>query len=246
MAATVVGRGLTEAHRRGQLQIRARTIREVLAVWPMFDPEHPARTWSDLERLLLAIIGARAGDSARLAAVYFQAFRMAEGAAGTATPVVASTPPPDELVRSLRYVGIVGPEKLLAAGVPDVAARTFVNVSGDVTRHALNAGRDTLVRSVEADRRAVGWARVTDSNPCSFCRMLASRGPVYRTETGGGFQAHLSCGCTVEPTYDADAPWPGRAAEWRDQWDQVTRGKSGAAARKAFRQAVEGRVPATT
>jgi hypothetical protein len=245
VAATVAGRALTEIHRRGQRRLRAVTIADVLAVWPRFDMENLVRSWGNLERLLLAIIAARAADSATLAATYFGAFRLAEGAIGAARPVVASTPPPEELVRSLRYVGLVNTRNLIRAKVPDAARRTFVNVSGDVSRHALNAGRDTIIESVSADPRALGWARVTDSKPCSFCRMLASRGPVYRSKAGG-FKAHLRCGCSAEPVFHADAPWPGQAQEWAQQWKETTQGLSGKDARKAFRQAVEGRTPAPT
>lgn len=239
----MAGRALTEIHRRSQLRLRAVTIRDVLAVWPLLRLDDLAGTWRDLERILLAIIAGRSAESAGVAASYFAAFRFAEGAAGTARPVVASTPPPEELVRSLRYVGVVNTRRLLDAHVRDAAARTFANVSGDVSRHVLNAGRETITGSVDADPRALGWARVTDANPCAFCRMLASRGPVFRSRAGG-FKAHLRCGCTAEPTYHAEAPWPGRAQEWARQWQDTTRGLSGADARKAFRRAVEGRVPA--
>lgn len=47
-------------------------------------------------------------------------------------------------------------------------------------RAAKDAGRETVVESAEANGRR--WRRVTDGNPCSFCAMLAGRGPVYRTE----------------------------------------------------------------
>lgn len=244
MAAAATGRQLTEAHRLAQLGLRARTLRAVLRVWPVYDVERP-ETWEPLEAWLLRIIGDQAPISASLSASYYRAFRHAEGATGAASMVVASTPPPAEMIRSLRYVGVVGAQRLLDANVADAASRTFTNIAGDTSRLVMNAGRDTIVESVEADRHALGWARVTDGNPCSFCRMLASRGPVYRGK-GSGFKAHNHCGCTAEPVFHADAPWPGRAREFKEQWDQTTAGLSGRDARLAFRQAVEERVPAPT
>jgi hypothetical protein len=142
-------------------------------------------------------------------------------------------------------MGVVNTQKLLEANRTGIANIVLTNVSGDASRHVLNRGRETLTESVAADRQALSWARVTDSAPCSFCRMLASRGPEYRSK-GGGFKAHGHCGCTAEPVYSEDQPWPGRAAEWRQQWDETTEGLSGVDARKAFRQAVEGRTPAPT
>lgn len=51
-------------------------------------------------------------------------------------------------------------------------------------RAAKNAGRETVVASAEANGKR--WRRVTDGNPCSFCAMLAGRGPVYRSEDAAG------------------------------------------------------------
>ena len=245
MASTVVSRTLTEAHRLGQLRVRARVLKAVLAAWPLYDLDDPAGTWERFEQVLLAVIGAQAPLSAALSADYYRAFRHAEGIAGTADVVVASTPPADEVIRSLRYVGLVQPQGLIAAKAPDAAARTFTNVAGDTARHVQNAGRDTITGTVDADPRALGWARVTDGNPCSFCRMLAGRGPVYGSQAAAAGKWHNKCGCTAEPTFHADAPWPGQAAEFRQQWDTVTAGLSGKDARLAYRQAVEGR-PAVT
>lgn len=241
MASTVVGRALTEAHRLGQLRVRARVLRAVVAAWPLYDIEDPS-TWPPLEQLLLVLIGSQAPVSAALSSNYYRAFRHVEGAVGTVPTVVASTLPAEEIVRSLRYVGVVGARKLLDANVPAASVRTLTNVAGDTARLVMNSGRDTIIESVTADPRALGWSRVTDGNPCAFCRMLASRGPVYRTKAGG-FKAHNHCGCTAEPVFRADAEWPGRAREWHDQWNETTKGLSGRDARLAFRQAVEGRTP---
>lgn len=246
MALTVAGRALTEAHRLGQLGVRARVIRAVLNAWPLYDIHDPAGTWERFEQILLAIIDSQGPVSAAMSASYFRAYRHAEGAAGTALPVVASTAPAEEIIRSLRYVGLVNTQKLIDAKVPDAAARTFTNVAGDTSRFVMNTGRDTITGSVDADPRALGWARVTDGNPCSFCRMLASRGPVYGSEATAAGKWHNRCGCTAEPTYHSDAPWPGRAAEFKQQWDTVTAGLSGKEARLAFRQAVEGRAAMAT
>jgi hypothetical protein len=245
LATTLAGRAFTEVQRLGQLRIRARTIRDVLAVWPLLSVEDLEGTWKAFEVALLAIVGVHSAESARVAAEYYRSFRYAEGISGTPTVRIAALPETKEVVRSLRYVGLVSTQKLLEAQRADAARVALTNVSGDVSRHVLNRGRDTLIESVAADQRALGWARVTDSKPCSWCRMLASRGPVYRSK-GGGFKAHAHCGCSAEPVYSEDQPWPGRAQEFKQQWDETTKGLSGAEARKAFRQAVEGRTPTPT
>lgn len=239
MAVTVEAQTLTETHRLAQLALRASIIDALRRIWPAFNPDELIGSWSTIEPALLALIAAGGHTSAGLAAAYYDEFRAAAKVAGLATPVLAAPPPVEEAVRSLRFVGLVETRLLVDAGRADAASVAFTNVSGEMSRQVLNQGRDTLVASVEADEQALGWARVTDSNPCSFCRMLAGRGPVY--SRGGGFSAHGHCGCTVQPVYSEDQPWPGRAREFRDQWNEATQGLSGADARLAFRRHVEGR-----
>jgi hypothetical protein len=94
----------------------------------------------------------------------------------------------------------------------------FVRTSGAITRHILDGGRDTILGSVERDEQALGWARVTDGDPCYFCLTLAGRGPVYKTEQTADFQAHDHCGCTAEPFYRG-ADWPDAAREFRETYD---------------------------
>lgn len=103
---------------------------------------------------------------------------------------------------------------------------SFVESSGAASRHVLTGGRKSLLTLLEQDRQIVGWVRVTDGDPCAFCAMLASRGIVrYKSEAAAKFQAHDHCACTAEPVYDESAPWPGRAREFRDLWDEHISGK---------------------
>lgn len=202
MATTLAGSRLTERHRTAQLALRALSLRQVLEIWPAFDVEDAARSWPPVEAALLAVIGERRAISASLAAGYFEAFRRVERAGGAATPVVSAFD--DATVArartSLQVTGYVTVERLKALKHPSPGKVALVRVSGAVTRHVLDGGRETLLTSVRADRRALGWARVTSPEPCEFCSMLASRGAVY-TAMSGAFQAHDHCGCGLEPAY---------------------------------------------
>ena len=239
MAATLAGARLTAEHRSAQLALRAVTLRQVLQVWPAFDPEHAAGSWPPVENALLAIIGQRRADSASLAAGYFEAFRAAEHIGGTATPVMSAFDA-EAAARaqiSLQVTGYVTTERLRALRRPDPARTALVRISGAVTRHVLDGGRETLLGSVRADRRARGWARATSGDPCAFCAMLASRGPVYGERTGD-FQSHDHCACGLEPVYRRDQEWPAGSREYQRLWGDATIGLSGADARKAFRAAL--------
>jgi hypothetical protein len=101
---------------------------------------------------------------------------------------------------SLQVTGYVTTERLRALKHADPGSVALVRVSGAVTRHVLDGGRETLLASVRGDRRARGWARVTSAEPCEFCSMLASRGGVYMA-TSGAFAAHDHCACGVEPVF---------------------------------------------
>lgn len=231
---------LTQVHRQLQLSLRAATVKDVAAVWPAFDVTNPA-SWPAVETALLAIVRDRGNTSAGLALQYYQEFRAAEQIAGAATPTIAD-PVIDAQVRtSLKVTGLVSTTRAVKAHRRDATAIGLVTVSGSVSRYVLDQGRDSILNSIAADQQALGWARVTSTHPCSFCALLAARGPVYSSEESADFRAHDHCSCSVEPTYSRHAPWPGQAKQYRSLYDEVTKGLSGASARNAFRRAFSAR-----
>jgi len=244
MSVTRTAGDLAAAHRAGQLQVRAAAARRVVDLWPGFDAEDIAGSWARLELPLIAIIQSAHGRSAGLAGAYYATDRQARGVPGTPRPVLAAPKTADELAGWLevapRWAGT-----LTARGLPHVAERTLVTTIGRVTRNALDGGRDTITGSVAADRQAVGYARLTGANPCAFCAMLASRGPVYKTERAAtriadGRRYHDHCQCQPVAVYDRDDGWPGqdRADEFRDIWDR-TEGENNHAKMLAFRRELE-------
>jgi len=249
VASTAAGVTLTERHRRQQLALRAATLKDLLTIWRAFQIGDIAGTWPMVETALVALIQARWAVSAGLAAAYYGQFREAEGVTGPLTPAVVPPPPAAEVVTSLRIVGPAAAGRLVALARPDAAVVALTNVSGDVSRQVLNGGRETILGSIDRDPTALGYARVTDGKPCAFCAMLASRGPVYRsnaraTVARDGAKYHRACGCTSEPVFTRDQPWPGRGREFADLWKQAkrtARSEDGLTPAVAFRRAIEGR-----
>lgn len=137
---------------------------------------------------------------------------------------------------SLNIVGPVGQKSRISRGKTPREARdeSFVQSSGAATRHVLTGGRQSLLTLLTDDPQVQRWIRVTDGDPCAFCAMLASRGPVYLTEDSAGFRAHDHCACTAEPVYSMDAPWPGRAQEFHRLWNEHIRGRY--SGKKAIRE----------
>lgn len=163
---------------------------------------------------------------------------------------------------SLNVTGPIGQKSKIKRGKPLQVVRneSFVEAAGAASRHVLDGGNRSALRLIEQDARLIGYIRVTDGNPCYFCAMLASRGPVYRTPkraggsnqrgtrnpsgrageafTGAGaWKVHDNCACTVEPVYTTDTGWPGRGREFQQLWNEHIRNRySGEEAVRKWRQ----------
>lgn len=278
-----MGAELTEQHRLAQVAIRAAALREVLQVWSALNPLRLDATVGLWLRLMTELLARWWGVSVTRGRVYYQEFRAAEigepsatlvvpAPGGAARPPVGSgggpdgrggllTPPAPDPRQVATSLTVTGPHRiryLTERGVdPDRAARSALrDVSGAAARHVMNGGRSVVDALARADRRAVGWARVTDAHPCAFCAMLASRGYVYlsrataerttdRSSRGPGHRYHDHCACVAEPAFTRSATLPGRGEEFARLWRESTAGLSGASARRAFRAAYEGRPPPT-
>jgi hypothetical protein len=161
--------------------------------------------------------------------------------------------------RSLIITGPIGQKSKIKRGQRPEQARdhSFVESSGAASTAVLTGGRQSLMRAVTDNMRLIGYIRVTAANPCYFCAMLASRGPVYTGPRAagpnvrgprnpraglafvgeGGFKVHDHCMCTVEPVYNTDTIWPGRAREFQELWNEHIRGQySGDDAIRAWRR----------
>jgi len=219
MARTTAGRILTEQHRQAQLQLRSRALRDYLALWPIWQGDE--ESFGKLAVASIVLVRAYHGLSANVAGSYFQSFRQAEGVDGEAITRLAGPIDTDKVIAGLHVTGRESVAKSLAAGrTPEDARNTaLTRTSGSVTRQVLNGGRETILRSVAEDKEALGWGRVTDGDPCAFCALLASRGPVYKVNSAD-FEAHDECGCGAEPFYTG-SEWPGRAREFHDLYNEA-------------------------
>jgi hypothetical protein len=240
VASTALGTQLTELHYRQQTAVRASVMQDTLRLWPAVDTssiDAITATWPPFEQAQIALIQARYGVSSGLAARYYEMFRAAEGVGGSATAFLAEPLPEEQLITSIRVTGLYQTRQQLAQKVPGVERNAIVRLLGAATRLVGNGGRNTIVRSVDNDSRALGYARVTSGRACSFCRLLRSRGAVYKGSTVD-FRAHDHCSCQSEAVFSRDQPLPPGAAEDRALYNEVTEGLSGQDAINAFRRAI--------
>ncbi len=150
---------------------------------------------------------------------------------------------------SLRFVGLVEPARREGATMdlpfvntePDT---TFDNVDASAARRVVQSGMDMARAAAEADKDAIGWARVTQgAGACYFCAMLESRGAVYSSESflvpdlrfeenslpptvlSGELTAktHDHCRCVLVPVYKRDSDVQAHADEIYSVWKVVQR-----------------------
>ena len=220
-----------------QAFLAAASIRDVLAVWSQLNLRDVRSSWPPLRTALASLIRDRFGQSALMGQVYYGQARQAAGVLSV-PPVINLPPPPEPLIQAT--LDSTGPYSLLGRiktgqQVPQASENTGVQMSGAAQRLISNGARQAVLQSVDADAKAVGWMRVTSGNPCAFCAMLASRGAVYRSEDSAGFEAHSACCCVAAPVFSHADVKATRDNPLYQQWQQATKGLSGADALKAWR-----------
>ena len=92
-------------------------------------------------------------------------------------------------------------------------------------RHVANHARQTIGRNVERTSGVFFARALGGKDPCSFCRVLASRGPVYgkktvvRDKTGDKY--HDSCHCVAVPMRGVWIPDPSNPRGFRWEGDTI-------------------------
>lgn len=130
-------------------------------------------------------------------------YRKERQVAGITTAVRLPAPSPPTIGKL--DTGLDWATKGLWSKTPDVES-SLTDVTGVTERAVMNVGRDAVLNSVQADKKALGWARVTKATPCSFCALLSTRGAVYKSEQTADFQAHNNCQCFAVPVFTSYEP----------------------------------------
>jgi hypothetical protein len=246
VAATDAAARLSEAHRLAQARLGAQTVQALRAIFVLLDPSDLDGTFTRWLSGVIPLVRAQHTTSARLAANYLTTFRTLELGPDVEpyVPALASDVSERAVATSMLVTGPISVRSNLAKGVPLVQAMSIAeaNAARSGMRHVLNGGRGTIQGSVQNDARALGYARTTSAKACSFCALLASRGPVYSKSTVD-FHAHDGCHCGSEPVYRRDADWPSGSRRYQTLYQDAKRTASaeGIDVLVAFRRAVEGR-----
>lgn len=205
MAGTDAAARLTVEYRAEQLALRAGSIRNLMKLWKAVDPTRLGDTIDVFSHAAALLTSQGFDQSALLGEQYFTAFRGAEGVRGAVPrlglPAKASLVETQGALRGSALSGIIRARRS-GASVQLAADRGLVSVIGTMAKLVLAGGNNLVISGVHADKRATGWARITSSGACAFCKQLSSRGAVYRSDRSAGFEPHDHCACTAEPVYD--------------------------------------------
>lgn len=110
-----------------------------------------------------------------------------------------------------------------------------------VQKLVADQGRATMRQATERDRGAVAYARAAALGACSFCKLMATRGAVYKNAQTAGREAderftgnasvvkfHDNCHCTIIPVFRGQAfELSPHAAEWDRLYREYAQGHSG-------------------
>lgn len=132
---------------------------------------------------------------------------------------VRAEPDRDLIREALRVTGPVAFKiHMRRSGSVEGALRTMVTTTvGTAQRLSLAGARRSTLETIDQSDAVVGYRRVTAADPCRFCRMLADRGIVFKSDRDAlavrgrdgrargarrvGQSYHASDRCVAEPVY---------------------------------------------
>lgn len=197
---------LATLFKRGLGAIQAATVRDAIRLWPILNLRAPGSTYAEWQAAMQALAVRNRAAATTLGTSYVGAAWLAAGQADAPTLVPASDLPVEQIQTALRVTSLVAYRRSLGAGLePQQAEQSaLVQVSGSIARAVADAAREAAAESTIASGGR--WSRVTNPGACSFCRMLAGRGAIYRSETN--FASHDHCGCSLISEFGVSGPVP--------------------------------------
>lgn len=215
----------------------------ILAIAPLLAPFLGVRKTSLLGRAIAAAIFPTLRNGRKASSRLARQVYVAQKAAWNRDRAPIAEPEIRDYELELFVKAVV--RDLEISGSSTVVSEDLERIANSADLHVRNAYRNTSLAYVHNDNDIRGWARIDPVPPtCEFCRLLISRGPVYKSEqsAGGRHKYHKGCTCVPQIVFRGqENDWPGREmflAE-RSRYRSATKGKSGKAARKAWREAAE-------
>lgn len=235
MAATASDGGRApDRYRTAQLGLTRLLVRDVRGLRRLIIPSRLRTSVPDWIAAVNTVVDQYARTSAALGAEFYDTQRDAAGVSGSFTVPVADPPPADQTTASLRWatkdVWERDPDVATAAQLEPLDTRLEQAEKKSelvVQKLVADTGRDTVLGAVRQDRQATAWARSAALGACAFCKLIASRGSVFKQDTAG-FKAHDGCHCGVIPVFRGQTFEPSaHAREWARLYQEYAAGHSG-------------------
>ncbi|KOT94481.1 hypothetical protein ADK70_12425 [Streptomyces rimosus subsp. pseudoverticillatus] len=210
MATLVSDDGGDEARQRAaQRGLTRLLVRDMRRLRRIIVPSRLQATMPDWIEAVRALVGQYGQASQSLAADYYEAQRIAARVTGRFTVPLLDPPPDEQVDASLRWT-----TKDLWPREPDDPKTTDAQREPLETRLeqaekkaeavaqklVVDQGRDAVREAVRRDPQATAWARAAALGACAFCKLLATRGAVYKQDTAD-FRSHDNCHCGVVPVF---------------------------------------------
>lgn len=137
-------------------------------------------------------------------------------------PLVFDDFPMSDVATTLAINGNYQIKAAMPGPEEDLMYSGLANSAGAAVRQAMNGGRNVAGKVVYFDRRIVGYARVTDGDPCWFCAILASRGAVFKVDSfHAGGRSNPFTGALTKSSREFRAPKD--APELPEEYTNVAR-----------------------
>lgn len=195
--------------RAAQIGLTRLLVRDIRGLRRLIIPSRLQASVPDWLAAMQAVVEQYARTSSHLAADFYDGQREAAGVPGVFTVPVADPPPPEQTESSLRWATKdVWPRDPEDPNTTDAQrepvevrlAQAEKKAEQVAQKLVTDTGRGTVQEAVRQDRQATAWARSAARGACAFCKMLASRGAVYKRDTAD-FRAHDGCHCGVVPVF---------------------------------------------
>lgn len=247
--------GKWRAAQRGLTRLLLRDLRSLRRLIDQQRLQATVPPWIDA---VTEVVARYSETSATLAADFYDGERDAASVPGSFTVPLADSPPDEQVDSSLRWATKdLWPRDEVDATVAqleplDVRLEAAMTKADSVAQKLVaDGGRETLRQAVKQDRQAVGYARAAALGACAFCRLMASRGMVYKTAGTAGRDAnerfsgdasvakfHNDCHCAIIPVFRGQRfELSPHAAEWDRLYREYAQGHPGDQLR-LFRRAI--------
>lgn len=244
--------------RAAQLGLTRLLLRDLQGLRRLIDPARLQTSVPAWIEAVSTIVARYSEVSATLAADFYDGERSASGVLGVFTAPLADAPPNEQVGSSMRWatkdlwprddaVATVAQQEPL-----DVRLNAAMTKADAATQKLVaDRGRATLRQAVNQDAGAVAYARAAALGACAFCRLMASRGAVYKNAQTAGRDAnelfsgdasvvkfHDNCHCALIPVFRGQRfQLSSHAQEWDRLYREYAQGHPGDQLR-LFRRAI--------